>query len=594
VPTVPDHVIAEIRDRVDLVEFVGQYVDLKRSGRAFVGLCPFHSEKTPSFHVNPDRGIYHCFGCNVTGDLFQFYMEEESSSFPEALREMARRAGVDLSRYEGRPGKPGERDAMFRAHEVAATLFRKVLASREGAPARAELERRALPEEVLAKYRVGASSDSWDCLLKAAAREGLSGDLLAKAGLAIARDGKSGHYDRFRDRLMFPIEAPGGKIIGFGGRVLGEGEPKYLNTPETPLFQKRRTLYGLPQAARSIRESREAVLVEGYTDVLALAAVGVENAVASLGTAFTAEHAKVLARNAERVTVVFDGDEAGRRAAHAGTGPLLAEGLEVRMAEMPPGEDPDSMVRQSGVGEFRRCLEEAPGAVEALLGQDAFAEGAARDRAVRRVLDALDGIEDRLRRRVYLQDLSRRTGIPVGLLESRPRDRAAEKRRSREAAEAAPVRRETPDAPPSRPSQPERALLGIMLHDVSLAESLLERLAPSDFEDDLVRHVVEEAGEIAAGGREPSVENLLDALRESKAAAELVGRLSVSPEYAVETKQQAEDCVRVLERRSLKREASGLLDEVRRAEACGQEEEVREIMGRHAEVKRRIAALEKR
>jgi DNA primase len=366
---VPEHVIREIRDRTDLVGLIGGYLQLKRSGRNFLGLCPFHQEKTPSFNVNPERGIYHCFGCGVTGDAISFLMEHDHLSFPEALRQLAVGAGIDLSPYEGRGGGASEEfDLLYKAHALAARLYLETLRGREGAAARKAIAERGLTKEVVEAYHVGAAPNAWDRLLGAARRQGISPAILEKGGLAIRREKGSGHYDRFRSRLMFPIETARTKVIGFGGRVLDDSEPKYLNSPESPLFRKRKTLYGLPQAARGIRENREAILVEGYMDVLALASAGIGNAVASLGTAFTEEHARLLARSVDRVFVVFDGDSAGRKAAHQSAGPLLASGLEVRMVLLPEGEDPDSYVRRHGPEDFLGVLERGRGVMDTLLG----------------------------------------------------------------------------------------------------------------------------------------------------------------------------------------------------------------------------------
>jgi len=224
---VPEHVIAEVRDRVDLVELIGGYVNLKRSGRNFLGLCPFHQEKTPSFNVSPDRAIYHCFGCGVTGDGIRFLMEHDHLSFPEALRQLALRAGVDLKAYEGRGDERSreEYDLLYHAHTLATRLYREILRSPAGEPARAEIRRRGLSAEVVDEYRLGASADAWDRLLQVARQDGIRSEVLEKAGLAIRREGGSGHYDRFRGRLMFPIEVAGPKVVAFGGRVLDGKEP---------------------------------------------------------------------------------------------------------------------------------------------------------------------------------------------------------------------------------------------------------------------------------------------------------------------------------------------------------------------------------
>ncbi len=318
-----------------------------------------------------------------------------------------------------------------------------------------------------------------------ARRDGIGSDVLERAGLALRRDDGS-HYDRFRDRLMFPIEAMGPKVIAFGGRVLGEGDPKYLNSPETPLFRKRKTLYGLPQASAAMRTSREAILVEGYMDVLALACAGFANSIGALGTAFGAEHAQVLSRAVDRVVVAFDGDAAGTKAMLASVGPLVSAGLEVRVVMLPQGEDPDSFVRTHGADGFRAALAKSQGVVDALLGEEAYESAAGRDRALRRALGALASLDDPLRRRVHLQEIAERTRVSVDLLEERlgklrerehspaPREEAPHPAAHVQRAESRPARAA---AVVPRTNALDRTLLALLLHHEHLAPGILGRIA---------------------------------------------------------------------------------------------------------------------
>jgi DNA primase len=606
---VPEGVIAEIRDRTDLVELIGGYVTLKRSGRNFLGLCPFHREKTPSFNVSPERGIYHCFGCGVTGDAFKFLQEHDHVSFPEALRTLAARAGVELSRFEDDGSTREEHDLLYQAHAIAARLYRKLLREPEGRAAREEIARRGLSAAIVDEYRLGASADAWDRLIQEARREGIRPELVERAGLAIRRESGTGWYDRFRGRLMFPIEAAGGKTVGFGGRVLGEGEPKYLNSPETPLFRKRKTLYGVPQAMDAFRERREAILVEGYTDVLALANAGVRGAVAALGTAFTPEHAAWLARSCDKVTVLFDGDEAGRRATVASAGPLLGSGLAVRIARLPEGEDPDSFVRNQGIAALHKALESATGVVEALLGEEAYSGPEGLERSVTRVLEAIAPIEDPLRREVYLEELKTATGLETPLLRRRlaalqqdlekMRDRVAsrEQATSRPSAAAkvapAPDRAHEPlDRPaPSTPPVVEVTFLAIVLHDGAIGADLLARHGPEAFEHPLTRRIAERASAIVASGRPLEAGALLDASADDEPARKLLGELAVSNQYTVEIARQAEDCEIRLERRGLEREMERITTEMRKAKARGDGESVRECQRRQHDVARGLAKL---
>jgi DNA primase len=592
-------VITEIRERVDLVELVGGYVALKRSGRNFFGLCPFHQEKTGSFSVNPERRIYHCFGCGVTGDAIKFLREHDHLSFPEALHYLAERVGIDLTEYEGNARGGEEFDLLYRAHALATRLFREVLGTPEGRAATEEIGRRGLSAETVAEYRLGAAPEAWDRLLKAATADGIAPEMLQRGGLVIRKEKGGGFYDRFRGRLMFPIEIAGQKVVGFGGRVLGEGEPKYLNSPESPLFQKRRTLYGFPQAQETIRRTREAILVEGYTDVLALSNGGIPGALASLGTAFTAEHAAYLARSCDKVTVLFDGDDAGRTAAQKSAAPLLGAGLEVRVVFLPAGEDPDSTIREEGADRFRLRLEGALSVVDALLGDEAFEGGAGRERAVRRVLESIAPLEDPLRARVYLEELSSRIGLPAELLEEQLghlRERDVRARRAEPApastGNGAPKPAARVTAGELEPlSVIDRTFLGVLVHDETLGETLLERFGEDTFTHPLTRRIVARASQILAQGDSLQIQRLLDSFADDVVAADLIGALCVSGQFAANLERIAKDCTMRLEKRELEREMQDVMQEMRRAKASGDLERMREYGQRKIELKRGIEAL---
>jgi DNA primase len=608
-------VIAEIRERTDMVELVGGYLNLKRAGRNFVGLCPFHQEKTPSFNVSPDRQIYHCFGCGVTGDAFRFLMEHDHLSFPEAIRTLAERAGVDLKPFEtGRTDAASEFDLLYKAHAIAVRLYRETLGAKEGEAAREEIARRSLSRETIEKYRVGAAPGASDTLVAAARREGIRPDVLMRAGLALERNSGEGFYDRFRARLMFPIEAVGGKVIGFGGRVLGEGEPKYLNSPESALFRKRKTLYGFPQAQAAVRERREAILVEGYTDVLSLASAGLEGVVASLGTAFTVEHAQFLARSCDKVTVLFDGDEAGRRATHASCAPLLGAGLLVKIVTLPEGSDPDSFVRERGVDALRELIRNAKGVIETILSSEPYYEGGApQERAIRRVLQVLAPIRDPVRRKVYLEELSVTAGVRSSLPEEMlaaelaelHKKEAAVEARAAARGEAAAARGEAAEesgSPHQRPSPAaivvserlpavERTFVAILTHESGLASTLLQRFGPEAFEHELVRRIVAKASEIHASEGSISAARLLGALEDEPSCVALLGRLAVSEQYTVELERQAEDCLARMERRQLEREMKEITVEMRKAKARGDEEQVQDCARKKNELARELAML---
>ncbi|MEJ5328633.1 MAG: DNA primase [Desulfobaccales bacterium] len=360
-PYIPEDKLLEIKEAAAIDEVVGQYVKLTRRGRNLVGLCPFHPDSKPSFTVSPERGIFYCFGCGAGGNVISFLMQHLRLSFPEAVEELARRYHIPLNLKD--VGPEGARQAKRRRtlqdlNTEAAAFYQRSLAGPGGAPAREYLARRGLTAEVVEAYQLGYAPPEWEALSRHLQGKGFPLELAVEAGLVLPR-ASGGVYDRFRDRVMFPIHDRQGRVVAFGGRILGEGEPKYLNSPESPLFAKGRLLYGLPQAAAALRRDDLALVVEGYLDLLSLRVHGVEPVVATLGTALTREHVRLLKSQVSRVVLVFDGDAAGARAMLRAFPLFAAESLAVRVLVLPAGQDPDDYVRAHGPELFRRPWEAA-------------------------------------------------------------------------------------------------------------------------------------------------------------------------------------------------------------------------------------------
>jgi len=381
VRTTDDPVIREIHARVDIVAFIGQYVQLKKRGRDFVGLCPFHGEKTPSFHVHPDPdNFFKCFGCGAGGDVITFLRRLENVSFGDAKRMLASRAGIQIEPENPRAARQrSEREQIYEANRIAAAFFARTLRQPGGERGRAYCEKRGFGEATIEKFTLGYAPDSWDALVTELERNGIDLALAAQAGLVKA--GQRGYYDFYRDRLMVPTYATTGEAIAFGGRALGDAEPKYLNTSTTPVYTKGRHLYALNVARRAAQQSRTLIVVEGYLDCIALHQAGLENTVAALGTSFTEEQARELRKYADYVFLCFDGDEAGSNAATKAidTASHVIEhaGSSVRIVLLPAGEDPDSYVRSRGVAAFQALLNDAKPAIEYKI--DAAVDGL-RDR----------------------------------------------------------------------------------------------------------------------------------------------------------------------------------------------------------------------
>jgi len=367
----PQQFIQAVRDASDIVRVVSDYVPLRRSGARFKGRCPFHQEKTPSFSVDPTNQLFYCFGCQTGGDLFKFVMLYEKVTFPEAVELLAQRFGVPVPRREGDSPRSDERERLLELNRAAAEFFRSTLTGETGERGRAYLERRGLGPETAARLGLGYAPDSWDALQRHLTARRFKAEELLRGGLVVPRKSGSGCYDRFRDRLVFPIRDGQGRIVAFGGRAIGDAEPKYINSPETPTYTKGDQLYGLDLAREAIRREGFAVVVEGYLDLAALLEAGFEAVVASLGTAFTPTQARLLARYTDRVLVSYDGDAAGGDATTRSLDLLLERDLEVRVVELPAGKDPDDFVREAGADAYQRLLREAPEYLEFIIRREA-------------------------------------------------------------------------------------------------------------------------------------------------------------------------------------------------------------------------------
>lgn len=366
---IPDDVIARVIEAHDIVAVIERHVPLKRAGSAFKGLCPFHDEKTPSFTVNPSRQSFKCFGCGKGGTVITFVMLHLRMSFPEALRMLAQERGIAVPDSREPAGPPkGELEACLRALAFAQELFTRALASEEGAEARRYLEARGFPAEAQERFGLGYAPAGWDRLLAAAAARKIDVATLELAGLVVPRSSGSGHYDRFRHRITFPVRNLLGQVVTFGARALAPDDmPKYLNGPETPVFRKGSTLFALDMARDGTRRRGEALLMEGYTDVLMAHRFGFDAAVAGMGTAFTPQQATLLRRFVPRVVLVYDGDAAGRAAAEKAIDLLLAEGLEVKVAALPEGRDVDEILLEEGAAAFQAVLDQGQGVLDYLL-----------------------------------------------------------------------------------------------------------------------------------------------------------------------------------------------------------------------------------
>ncbi len=415
--------IDEIRDRVDIVRVIGEAIPLKKAGRNFVGLCPFHGEKTPSFSVSQQKQLYYCFGCGEGGTVFTFLMKYHRYSFPEVLERLAQMAGIDLTPYQGNQEdiskRKEERNRLEALMAYTRDAYHKALIhSKVGEHAREYVKARGISWETAQRLKLGFAPDRWSTLTQALLRDGKSLEDAERLGLVVQKKGRNGHFDQFRNRLLFPIEDPHGKVVGFGGRVLGDDEPKYLNSPQSLLFDKSKLLYGLDRVTAHAREEKSLFVVEGYMDQVVLGESGIHNVVATLGTALTDQHARLLKRYAENVVIVFDGDSAGLRASRRSMKPLLAHGVAAKVMLLPEGEDPDSFVRKVGREKFLSQAEEALPMLEFFLDRFYKEERNLGEKAeaIEELVDVIRSSETLFLKEALVEEASRIAGLDKAVL----------------------------------------------------------------------------------------------------------------------------------------------------------------------------------
>jgi DNA primase len=546
----PDSFVEEVRRVADIVRVISEQVPLKKMGTSWKGLCPFHQEKTPSFNVRQEPAVFHCFGCGEGGDVFKFLMLRERVSFPEAVETLARRFGVPVPEGRVEPGPDRkEREEMLALMEAAAQHFSRTLWTAGGTLAREYLLGRGFEKATLERIRAGAARDAWDDLL-GALRGKFAPALLARAGLVLERQGKEGHYDRFRNRAVFPILNEAGKVVAFGARSLDGSEPKYLNSPETPFYSKSRILYGLSWARDTVVREKRAVLMEGYLDVARALEQGVNEVVATCGTALTGQHARLLKRFAETVVLNFDQDEAGQKAARKSLEVLLEEGLRVRIVELPEGHDPDTFLKAEGADVYRKRLDDAPEAVEWLmrraLARHAVSTPAGKAAFFADVMPALIRTENAVERQAWLARVAERGGLDVSAAREELR-RALAGRPGKVSAVAEAAARQ-PGVPLAKALLPaERWLLALVAQSAAGVEDALKELEEPDLEGLRSAPLLRAAQAVARRDERVTLPAVLAELDED--ARRVMSQIAV--EGAPMEHLSAEECVRVLRRQPL-------------------------------------------
>jgi len=542
----PEDILADIRGLANIAEVISEYVVLKRAGgKNLTGLCPFHSEAKPSFSVNEERQIFHCFGCGEGGNVFSFLMKYKQMTFPEAVRELARKYGVRLPE-RGTPEQRGEREAILAANAHACAFFQRELAGPGGKRTRDYLKSRGfLGDDTVREFRLGYAPQGWDGLRSYLQSQGVSQDVAEKAGLLARKEGRQSRYDRFRDRLIFPIVDLGGQVVAFGGRALdNETTPKYLNSSESPVYSKSRVLYGLAQGRDHVRKAGLCLLVEGYLDFLSLWAAGVKNVVATLGTALTKSHLSLL--RGMKVVVVFDSDEAGLAAAARSLGLFLQEsaslGTQARLLRLPQGHDPDSYVRAEGPGLFSDAGEKSVPLLDFYMDRVCEARGDSTEgrlSAARELAPVLRQISSPVERDFYVARLARRLSLQQSAV---AREVSAVRIGNDPSLEEAAQRG---TVVPSL----ERTVLKLILSRPEVAGRFAQVRCWEEFQDEAMRRLAEAACEVVsqAGG----VSSLIDRLPPE--LAPVASEFSLSDEWADAREVECAvcDCLAQIEKRRL-------------------------------------------
>lgn len=588
----------QVREQIDIVDLISGYVSLKHSGANHLGLCPFHNEKTPSFNVNSTRQIFHCFGCGVGGNVFSFLMRMDGIAFPQAVRRLAEQVGIEIPKDEPSAHELQRRQEMERLneiYEVATNFYHQLLLNDpRAAQARGYIRRRGFGSEAVRRFRLGYAPDGWDALAKHFKQQGVDTDQAKELGLI--RSGKEGRpdYDMFRQRLLFPIDDMFGHVVAFGGRVLDDSLPKYINSPESDLYHKSRVLYGLFQAKDEMRRQRKVVVVEGYFDHLALVEAGIEHVVATCGTALTTEHGRVLKRYVEQVVLLFDQDKAGQKACFRAMPILLQAGLQVLTLQLPDGDDPDTCVNREGAEKFNQRLDHARSAVDYYIEvklSDAGDNAEARAKAINEILVMIRHVPGEIEQDLHLAPLATASGVQTELLRRQLERTVIPQESVRKAAPAQvvmPPQLEQPpphgdddygeyDEAPQRPpvakvvpdSKTHKWLLSLMMADEQVSTTVLQKGLETLFDDPSYRYLADHIGQAWQQKKQPG-EWLLDQCEQPEQQALLTQILIQGKELPDENIDEIfGDCQLAVVRGQLKQRRAELHALMREAEHSG-------------------------
>jgi DNA primase len=564
-----DDIISRVRDSVDIVDLISGYVSLKKTGKNHTGLCPFHAEKTPSFSVNPDKQIFHCFGCGAGGDVFKFLELQEGLNFPEAVRKLAGSAGISLptdSRSRGQDKKTeDERKTLLKIVADAADYFKKELGGPAGSEARTYLKKRGVSDQVMKDFALGFARPEWDGLLRHLKQKGYTPGQIERAGLVVKRSEGEGYYDRFRGRIIFPIRDIVGNVIAFGGRVMDDSLPKYLNSSETPLYSKSNTLYCLDAAKEQGRRQGYFIIVEGYLDAIACHQYGVRNAVATLGTALTEGHLRLMRRFADKLVLIFDPDPAGVKASLRGFDLFVSSGLKVNVVSLPDNNDPDTFLQKHGKEKFDEVLKSSVKLMDFVLSQVVKVGSSApideRMDTAKEMASFIEKIPDGNVQREYIKKLIDALDIDWAIFHQ-------ERFRESKASSNIQDKGKKVESPALRRKPPaEEILIHLMLKDEEIARSLKDEIQAQDFTDPMFQRVVQRIFEaLGAGGSFDSRALFRDGDEELN---NLISHYSVLEVEYEDPQKHCRDCVDLIKQQDPEKKMKTLIKAIQEAEVRG-------------------------
>ena len=574
---IPREIIEEIRSKADIVKIISEYVRLRKRGKNYLGLCPFHQEKDPSFTVSSEKQLWHCFGCNEGGNIFAFLMGIENIGFVEAVEELGTKLGIAVPKAARQGASKSEHDKLYQITLLAAKYFRACLEDKTGAAAQNYLKKRGILSQTINQFGLGFAPAGWDNLFKHLVARGADPNLIEKTGLILARQGTSGYYDRFRNRLIFPIIDPRHRVIAFGGRSLADEEPKYLNSPDTAIYHKGEILFGLNLSKEDIKKSKTAVLVEGNFDLITPFQAGITNIAATLGTALTAQQCKLLARYSETIILAFDADSAGSAAAERSISLLRNQGLKVKVAELKGGKDPDDIIQNKGAEVFKKCLTAALPFLEfrirRILSRHNLTEIESKAKALKQAASLLSQESEAFVQKEYAK-------LVASLLKTDPETVLLEIKRVRHYQRSGKdFTRKNTEKPSSKISEAEKNLIVLASQDHEALKTIKQEMKIDDFNLPETKTIAELLFAAELKENDNPAHFLLENLADEE-AKKFLSRLLLSEHLSLAGKKEEilSDCLKVIKGRHLENRIKSLKAELKAAEKAGESKKAADLL----------------